>query len=856
MTRSFIELKIGIMIIVVVAAVIAAAYVAFNSLSYIAESIQQQSRPDLTLVILKDIRSDILKVESNVKYYSLTGNSQYLNTYYDEIITINSKIEELKTYTEEIHNKEVQIDSFNLLLKEKLKIWKQMLSFRRDNRVNEAFNKLTYKLETATDSMTLNYKVIVPDTITMNPEPVAEPEKKSSFFSRLFKRKTETPREIPKTKDEPLAQTEVPKDTSLTHIVDTTLQVGIKKSLIKKEISQIKAEEGIITKELTSKELAVLSENEMLNFKLDQMIIRMENEEIKSISDNAREADLLAFKTNKWIAYFVLAASLVLLLVFFVILNYIRKSNKYQKALMKAKDEAEKLSLAREQFVANMSHEIRTPMNALTGFTEQLLSTQLKDKQHEQLTIVKKSADHLMHIINDILDFSKLEAGMLKLEIIPFDPEETFIEAFKLFIPSAESKNIELKYFCDPHLPQSLYGDPFRLRQILFNLLNNAIKFTPAGSVQFASMSEAINNDKINLIINITDTGIGIPESKFEKIFEEFTQAEMNTTRQYGGTGLGLSIVKKLVDLHNGKIDLKSKPDEGTSFILSIPYNICHEKPVRDDLTEDQIINFPALQGTHILVADDDDFNKKLISTILGNKLIPFTLVNNGKEVVEMLERGIYDVVLMDIRMPVMDGMETTIKIRQHQSEVISKVPIIALTATITKEEEDKYKSLGMNAVMSKPFTERHLFQTLLWVIGHPVQIHGEIQNSEIDKDLFEIDDSEEPFQIEKLYKIANNDEKFVKEMMQIFVKTTEEGMQEIQSFSKENNWEEVANQSHKIKAPCKHMGVVKLANYLKIIEDIARNGKEKEELPGLITEAYEESSRIIESVRKHLGES
>lgn len=855
MTRSFIELKIGTMIIAVVAAVIAAAFVAFNSLSYIAESIQKQSRPDLTLVILKDIRSDIFKVESNVKYYSLTGNSQYLDSYYDEIITINSKIEELKNYSEEFTSRQAQIDSFNLLLKEKLKIWKQMLSFRRDNRVNEALNRLTYKLETATDSMTLNYKVVVPDTLPKNPEPLVEPEKKGNFFARLFKRKSEKPAEVPLPREEPLAQNEIIKDTTLTQTVDTTLQVGIKKSFIKKEISQIKEEEGILKDELTSLELFVLSENEMINFRLDQMIIRMENEEIKSISKNAREADKLAFKTNRWIAYFVLAASFVLLLVFFVILNYIRKSNRYQKALVTAKNEAEKLSLAREQFVANMSHEIRTPMNALTGFTEQLLTTQLKDKQREQLTIVKKSADHLMHIINDILDFSKLEAGKLKLEKIPFDPKETLIEAYNLFIPSAEAKSIELIYLCDPCMPQSIFGDPFRLRQILFNLLNNAIKFTPSGSVHFSAMCQTLSYDRINLIVNITDTGIGIPENKFDKIFEEFTQAEMNTTRQYGGTGLGLSIVKKLINLHNGKIDLKSKPGEGTSFIFTIPYDVCNDKQEKDSPSITINSDLSSFQLINILVADDDEFNKKLMSTILEKRFIPYTLVNNGKEVIEKLEQNKYDIIFMDIRMPIMDGMETTVIIRNHPLETIAKIPIIALTATLNSEEEVKYKSLGMSAVMSKPFTEGHLFQTLINVLGHSSQTKTNIMDSPINEDVFEIE-NDAPVQIEKLYKIGNNDEKFVKEMIQIFVKTTEKGLQDIINYAKENDWEEVANQSHKIKAPCKHMGADKLASFLKSIEEIARSNNGKEELSELITFACEESERIIASVRKHLQES
>jgi signal transduction histidine kinase/CheY-like chemotaxis protein/CHASE3 domain sensor protein/HPt (histidine-containing phosphotransfer) domain-containing protein len=853
MKRSFFEIKIATMIISVVLIVLAAAYITFQNLSYIADSIRKESRPDLSLVMLKDISSDILKVESNVKYYTLTGNHRYLNSYYNEIITINSKIDQLEKFIYDKSYNSAQIDTFKMLLNGKLIIWKQMLSFRRDSRVDQALNKLSEKLERATDTMTLNYKIIIPDTSSKILPDIIDIEKKSSFFTRLFKRKSNTKEEIPKRAEPTQVHKNIPVDSSIVLMMDTTLQVGINKTLINREITQIIQEEGIIKDELTIRELYVLSENERINLKLNRLIKRMENEEMRSIGLKAIEADKLANKTNKWIGASVVVASLVLLLVFFVIVNYVHKTNKYQRALMKAKNEAEMLSLAREQFVANMSHEIRTPMNALTGFTEQLLSMPLEEKQLEQLTIVKKSADHLMRIINDILDFSKLEAGKLHLERISFNPRLLLNEVSLLFKPSAEAKNLLLQLIVDNDLPTQLYGDPFRLKQILFNLLSNAVKFTNKGSIEIIVCTEQKDNHSINLIVTIKDTGIGIPENKLDNVFEEFTQAEMNTTRQYGGTGLGLSIVKKLITIHKGNIELKSKLGKGTYFTFIIPYDICND-PQKVEISQDQNKVFSGLKNISILIADDDDYNKMLIGYILDKYKTKYKMVNNGMELIDELALGTYDIILMDIRMPVMDGPQTTKKIRNELKYPVSEIPIIALTATLTSDDTVNFKTLGMNAVISKPFSEDYLLQTISDILSRAPQKEKVADMSvpySPEKQYFQ--EKEIPLELEKLYKLANNDKKFVREMLEMFARTTQQGMSEIYLNSLEKDWASVGELAHKIVAPCKHIGADELALFLKKIEELALNGGDEESLLDYIKKAQSNSAIIIAYIQNQL---
>ena len=458
-----------------------------------------------------------------------------------------------------------------------------------------------------------------------------------------------------------------------------------------------------------------------------------------------------------------------------------------------------------------------------------------------------------MHIINDILDFSKLEAGKLKLEKISFNPMLLLNEVYQLFKPLADAKNLLLLLTIDKDLPGMLYGDPFRLKQILFNLLSNAVKFTRNGSIEFIIKTEPKNKKSIDLIVTIKDTGIGIPENKLENVFEEFTQAEMNTTRQYGGTGLGLSIVKKLISLQNGKIELKSKQGEGSSFTFIIPFDICYDQPT-EEIKKDLFQIYPELNEISILIADDDEYNKMLIGHILDKQKSNYKQVNNGKELIDELILRSYDIILMDIRMPVMDGLQTTKHIRNNMKPPFSEIPVIALTATLTSEEVIKYRGLGMNAVISKPFSENQLLQTMSDVLHNISQkemtankvfvSNGEERN---------IPETELPVKLAKLYNLAGNDKKFVKEMLDMFVRTTQQGVSDMCLKSTEKDWEGVAELAHKIVAPCKHVGADELVVFLKRIEELARDGKDENLLSDLINKAQSNSTTVIMYIQNHL---
>ncbi|MDP2069993.1 MAG: ATP-binding protein, partial [Lutibacter sp.] len=604
-----------------------------------------------------------------------------------------------------------------------------------------------------------------------------------------------------------------------------------------------------------SKELEIAQREYLMMNHIFSLLSSMEE---KELAEGIKRVQMATEETTAKISFisnWLTAIGLIFALIFsYFIYRDILKVKSYREQLFLTKWKAEKLASqiaeeakrkaesdtqiaedamkAKQQFLSNMSHEIRTPMTAIIGFTKVVLKTNLTEKQKEYMNAIKTSGDSLIVLINDILDLAKVDSGKIFFEQTPFKMKESITAILQLFEIKTQENNTELILEYDQKIPDVLLGDPMRLRQIILNLMSNAVKFTSGGKINVNVRLLKEDKKKATLEFSIADTGIGIPEDKIATIFENFQQASTGTSKIYGGTGLGLAIAKQLVESQGGHIGVKSKIDEGSTFNFIMSFQKT-TKEVKEN-TEMQITpSETETKKMKVLVVEDIALNQLLMKTLLDDFGFKCEIASNGKIAIEKLQNNNYDVILMDLQMPEMDGFEATNYIRNSMN---LNIPIIALTANVTTVDLEKCKAVGMNDYISKPVEELILYKKIIDLVKKPsdakeksaVNIKGE-QKHEKRKKLKCTD-------LTYLKQRTKSNQKLMLEMISLFLEQTPTIISAMRQSVTDKDWPSLHKAVHKLIPSFAIMGIsADFENMAKKVQEYAKNQENTDEIPDLV---------------------
>ncbi len=514
---------------------------------------------------------------------------------------------------------------------------------------------------------------------------------------------------------------------------------------------------------------------------------------------------------------------------------------------------AEEAVKAKQQFLSNMSHEIRTPMNAIIGFTKVLQKTEITAKQKEYLTAIKMSGDALIVLINDILDLAKVDAGKMIFEKTPFKMALSISAMLHLFETKIQEKNLELIKEYDENIPEVLIGDPVRLHQIILNLLSNAVKFTSTGKIIVSAKLLSIIDDDVIIQFSVKDTGIGIPDEKIDKIFENFQQASSGTSRLYGGTGLGLAIVKQLVEAQGGTISVTSELDKGSCFSFILNF----KKTSDEAESEITMLELDTdIKNIKVLVVEDMALNQLLMKTLLDDFGFEREIAGNGKIAIEKLQENTYDIILMDLQMPEMNGFEATEYIRNKMKLTI---PIIALTADVTTVDLAKCRAVGMNDYIAKPVDERILFNKIIGLVKKP----GYSDSAEKKGNAESVTKIRKCIDLSYLNKRTKSNPLLMMEMINLYLLQTPPLILSMKENFENKNWESLHDTVHKIIPSFFIMGISnefekmahKIKEYAGIQDQSEKIGEMVSKLENICNQACQELTEEINQIKTQIHE-
>ncbi|MFT7196428.1 MAG: signal transduction histidine kinase/DNA-binding response OmpR family regulator [Marinoscillum sp.] len=777
MKRNHIANFLGISLILLTVSLSVAGFITYNNLTEVVVKLDSDELSHANIIHYKELLVDLNSIESKVESFELTGKKNYLEQYQRLLENTLSKIDSLKSLNATDVELQVFNDSLKSLIVKKSEILNEIIvlgEVKKDEKL-EAYDDLLKEINARSKNGGDIASAAIIET------------KSNTFLKRLFSRKS---------------RLEASLQSSLDSLVDIRNDDNSEK-LVEK-VDELMATRAIQENLQNQKEMLLLEQHFDIQNQIVDLISYLESRETVKIQIKSLNARHLAAKTNKQIFIFVSLSLLMLISCIIIMVIYFNRNTRYNALLRESKKSSEIVSQAKERFFANMSHELRTPMNAISGFTKILLKSPLNEEQNEQVTIIDKSSQHLLSLLNDILDFSKLQADKLLLEIAPFDITLTCKECIQFLEEQAKSKGLKLIQEIEP-LPQFIVGDPSRFRQILLNILSNAIKYTEKGFVKMTVSGKEVQNT-LKLTVVIEDTGEGIAPENQIKMFQEFEQANQSSFSK--GTGLGLAITRRLVNLHNGSMKFDSEVGKGTKVTISLKYKVSDHAPEELELKPEKLR--ASLIGMKALIADDEPFNVKLLATLLRKKGMEIKEAIDGEKALQMALDETFDIILLDLKMPQLSGWEVAEKISKTEGPN-QNTPMIALTATASKLDHENEQTHGFKSVMRKPFDEVLLFDKIEKYLNVEPEESKEIKKQE--------EVVTENISIDLTSLQAMGSDEFVADMIETFIASANSAIRTLKQAIKNDDFEVLSMTAHKIVTPARHFHANELVDKLKQLE-------------------------------------
>lgn len=804
--RKTSELSVAFLLLVLTLVVGVCGYLLYDNLhtvyTNVAESYNKKKpRSEMVRQILVEFRD----AESYAKSYDLSRNDDVLLQFYLSCSTLDSLCNLFRDTSARLAAEKPLFDSIIVLAESRLGLLKKQIYIDDEKKITDELNAISSKIhETSHFTPTLST-----DTDTPKPEP------KKSFVRKLFTKKS--------------------KEQEKARISDSLAKIARRLEISEKKMNRMTQQLQATVKNVKGSQFDKLQKREQYELEITekgkslmdrlrsyyQLLLNAEKDEetakIHAANQKVNNTRLLGIAVSAVVSILLLVASFSIVLLW-------RKKKQYESGLIDARDKAEDLAKAKEMFLANMSHEIKTPLNAIYGFTEQVLVSGVSTKQSEHLGIVKKSAIHLSKLITDILSYSKIQAGKIGVELSNTDLRDEIDDIRMMLGEQAASKKIGLIVNVSESVPKAIQTDLTKLRQILLNLSGNAIKFTHQGYVKINvdSRNSESPDPAPRLHITISDTGIGIPATEMDKLFQEYHQAHRGLSETYGGTGLGLVITKRLIEVMGGSISLSSVENEGTEVTIQIPYKIATTKENTSEKIKQS--SYTSLQSLKIMVADDEAFNRLLVSTILNKGKAKVTMVVNGQELVDKMKQERYDLLIVDVNMPVLNGIDACRAIRKLNIEQ----PIILASTAVADEEKLKEASeAGFDGFLNKPFTEEELVNALT----HHLKLSGSTDQHEIKADHISALGKKFTLNFAGIDELAHGDQNFRQEMLQIFYTSINTALPEIKKLCVQKSWKEAAMIAHKTMPSCKYLDASELYQTFAYFDKLSKMAPSEPEL-------------------------